>query len=195
MSTTTTDLRQVHLRTLRRLSLSAVLSTLLLTHLATRLPLFDSSPSILLASYDGLLARLARPLLRWDAFHFIDIASEGYSYDYEWAFFPGAPMVMRSIGEGLQYLRGDEVLSVAHVLVGGALGSLLCGTTTTLYDLTMHHFENPSIAYLACLLSLIPSSPATFWFSVYNEPFFTYLSYRGKHWPYIMYFFLLNRLR
>ena len=41
---------------------------------------------------------------------------------------------------------GAQELTMAHFLVAAGLISLSCGTTTILYDLTMHHFESPSIA-------------------------------------------------
>lgn len=173
------DVRREHLRTLRILSVAALLLTSCLTYAASQLPLFDSSPRLLLLQSGGSLAKAAAPLLRWDTFHFVHIAQEGYVYEYEWAFFPGAPFVMRIFGEVLRRLGGSEESTVAHVLVGGGLASLLCGTTMTLYDITLHHFGLPSIAYLTCLLSLLPSSPATLRFSASTEPFFTYFSYRG----------------
>lgn len=169
-----------HLRTLRFLSLASLSLTVLLTYVASRFPLFDSSPLLLLSPEQGFFAKAAFPLLRWDTFHFAQIAQEGYVYEYEWAFFPGAPFVMRTFGEALRRLRADDKLTIAHLLLGGGLSSLFCGTTTTLYDLTMHCFGSPAIAYLTCLLSLLPSSPATLRFSAYTEPFFTYFSYRGK---------------
>ncbi|KIP08294.1 glycosyltransferase family 76 protein, partial [Phlebiopsis gigantea 11061_1 CR5-6] len=153
--------------------------TLSLTYVASQLPLFDSSPRLLASPSDSALAKAVYPLLRWDTFHFLHIAQDGYVYEYEWAFFPGAPFVMRTCGEVLRRLSGSEQASVAHLLAGGGLASLLCETVTTLYDLTLHYFGSPAIAYLTCLLSLLPSSPVTLRFSAYTEPFFTYFSYRG----------------
>ena len=153
--------------------------TLILTYVASSLPLFDSSPLVLLSPDESLLAKAAFPLLRWDTFHFAHIAQEGYVYEYVWAFFPGAPFVMRTFGDSLRRALGDSKLSLAHLLAGGGLASLLCGTTTTLYDLTVHQFGSPAVAYLTCVLSLLPSSPATLRFSASTEPFFTYFSYRG----------------
>ncbi|GJE96715.1 glycosyltransferase family 76 protein [Phanerochaete sordida] len=173
------DARAQHLRALRLLSLSSLALTIFLTFAASELPLFDSSPHLLLPKQQSLLRRIAQPLLRWDTLYFAHIAQEGYVYEQEWAFFPGAPFVMRTAGELLRRLQADDSLTVAHLLAGGGLASLLCGTTTTLYDLTMHYFGSPSIAYLTCVLSLLPSSPATLRFSASTEPFFTYLSYRG----------------
>ena len=183
-------LRAIHLRNLRIISVASLCLTFSLTYVASQLPLFDSSPRLLASPSDGALAKAAYPLLRWDTFHFLHIAQEGYVYEHEWAFFPGAPFVMRTCGEILRWLSGSERPTVAHLLAGGGLASLLCGTVTTLYDLTLHHFGSPAIAYLTCLLSLLPSSPATLRFSASTEPFFTYFSYRGESTKYIVLKFL-----
>ncbi len=176
---------QGHLRILHVLSICTWLLTALLLYLSSWLPLFDSSPRVLIKnpSNRSFFDSLAHPLLRWDAFHFAHMAQEGYAYEHEWAFFPGASFIMRLVSRTVDYLRGSVGQPrVAELLSAGALASCFCGTTTTLYNLTLHHFGSPQIAFLTCLLSLLPSSPATLRFSAYNEPFFTYLSYRGEHW-------------
>ncbi|KAF7792808.1 hypothetical protein EIP86_003907 [Pleurotus ostreatoroseus] len=166
------------------------LSWCLRTNIASGLPLFDSSPNVLLPRTDVStesntslwLTWFARPLLRWDAFYFVHIAQEGYVYEQEWAFFPGASIVMKamtSIGRFAGFLGPSAKHDLAHLLMGGAIASLNCRTANILYDLTLHHFKSPSMAFLTCLLSLLPSSPATLLYTVYNEPFFTYFSYRG----------------
>lgn len=171
-----------HLRALRVASVGAWLLTIALLYLSSLLPLFDSSPKAVLLE-NTLRNRLVYPILRWDAFHFLHIAQEGYVYEYEWAFLPGIAAVMTYPAKLMRLLGLAESyggsLSMSDLLGSGALLSSLCGSAATLYRLTLLHFESPSIAYLAALLSLLPSSPATFRLSVYNEPFFTYLSYRG----------------
>lgn len=171
------DSRRRDLRRLHFVSIVVSVLTISLTYLASELPLFDSSPELLVPPSDNVLAKVTFPLLRWDAFHFVHIAQDGYIYEHEWAFFPGAPFIMRTSGEIVKALGART--TVAHLLAGGGLACLLCGSTTTLYDLTLRYFESPSIAYLTCLLSLLPSSPVTLRFSTYTEPFFTYFSYRG----------------
>ncbi|KAI0093296.1 GPI mannosyltransferase 2 [Irpex rosettiformis] len=171
-----------HLKTLRIASFAAWLLTLILLYISSLLPLFDSSPDIVLPR-TTLRERLAYPLLRWDVFHFVHIAQEGYVYEHEWAFLHGIAAAMKYPASLLRILGLTETatgsLSTSDLLLSGALLSCLCGSTTTLYRLTLHLFGSPSVAYLAALLSLLPSSPATLRFSVYNEPFFTYLSYKG----------------
>ncbi|KAI0093305.1 GPI mannosyltransferase 2 [Irpex rosettiformis] len=171
-----------HLKTLRIASFAAWLLTLILLYVSSLLPLFDSSPDVVLQR-TTLRERLAYPLLRWDAFHFVHIAQEGYVYEHEWAFLHGIAAAMKYPARLLRILGLTETttgsFSTSDLLLSGALLSCLCGSTTTLYRLTLHHFGSPSVAYLAALLSLLPSSPVTLRFSVYNEPFFTYLSYKG----------------
>jgi GPI mannosyltransferase 2 len=164
----------------RRLLLGATLLsrtlTVLLIYISAHLPLFDSSPQLLL-SPDA--PKLISALLRWDAFHFAHIAQGGYVFEHEWAFFPGTPLVMRGVGMLLGALSGQEI-SYAHLLLGGALGALLAGNAAFLvYELSLNHLGSPPLALLAATLSLFPSSPTASFVAPYTESFFTYLSYRG----------------
>ncbi|PBK91344.1 mannosyltransferase [Armillaria gallica] len=134
------------------LTVAARLLTAFLAFLASYLPLFDASS--------------VKSWLRWDAFHFSHIAREGYVYEHEWAFFPGLPFVIRRIEpDSIQW----------HML----MTAIACDTSVTLYRLSKHHLRIPSLAFLATLLSLLPSSPATLRLAPYAEPFFTYLAYKG----------------
>ena len=94
---------------------------------------------------------------------------------------------MRIAGEILRFVKGKWIGTHGPViwddlLQGGALAAFLCdvGSTTTLYNLTLHHLGSPNLALITSVLSLLPSSPATLRFAAYSEPFFTYLSYKGK---------------
>lgn len=134
-----------------------------LAGLTNLFPLFDASPKV---------DPNSSFLLRWDSFHFQHIAQEGYVYEYEWAFFPGAPLVTRWVGMLPAYWR-SPVLALGLLI-------LACRTTRTLYLLSLHHLGNPTLAFLTALLSLMPSSPPTLRMSLYAEPFFTYFSYNGR---------------
>ena len=148
---------------------SRLLSFLLL-QVSSRLSLFDSSPLLVTTS------KWAQPLLRWDSFHFLHIAEHGYVYENEWAFLPGTSFVMRISAKLLCFPFNSKL----NPLVAGALAAMACDTTRTLYHLTFHLLGSPSLAYLTALLSLVPSNPATLYVVPYSEPFFTYLSYKGK---------------
>ncbi|PFH51993.1 glycosyltransferase family 76 protein [Amanita thiersii Skay4041] len=134
----------------------SVLSYLLLSLAAQYLLLFDNSPRLLLHS---------SPLLRWDSFHFTHIATHGYFYEHEWAFFPALPAILR-------------ILHSPYSLPP-LLAALTCDSALTLYQLSLYHLRSPSLALIAAILFLLPSSPVTLRLAPYTEPFFTYLSYKG----------------
>ncbi|PIL32605.1 hypothetical protein GSI_05308 [Ganoderma sinense ZZ0214-1] len=179
-----------HRRILFAFSCIASLLTLILAVASAWLPLFDSSPKVLLPPWTeptsilGSLRRaLACSVLRWDAFHFAHIAQEGYVYEHEWAFFPAAPSLMRSLGGVLRSWNptvANSQLELEHILVGGVLGSMLSvHSVLVLYDLTVELLGSPNVALLAALLSLLPSSPVTLRVAGYTEAIFTWSSYSG----------------
>ncbi|RPD56805.1 mannosyltransferase [Lentinus tigrinus ALCF2SS1-7] len=170
-------------------SVTATVLTLLVTLAAAQLPLFDSSPRVLLPPPgDGrfsLRHALASAILRWDAFHFAAIAKEGYAYENQWAFFPGAPFVMRTAGKLVNAVlslfgASSSASEWEEVLLGGLSAAVLSVLSTLrLYELSVVHLGSSDAAFLAALLSLLPSSPVTLRLAGYSEPFFTYLSYTG----------------
>ncbi|KAK7692820.1 hypothetical protein QCA50_004455 [Cerrena zonata] len=165
-----------HLRLIRVLSVCTWLLSTLLLNLASYLPLFDSSPRVVLNGSDS-------PFLRWDVFHFGHIATEGYIYEYEWAFFPGLPFFVMRLGafvlHSLGILQSSSAFTWDNILKSGALIVAVTGANTTLYELTLELTGSPQMAFLSSLLSLLPSSPATLRLVPYTEPFFTFLSYKG----------------
>lgn len=165
-----TSLETTHRTRLLRLSIAARLAAFALLHLASRLPLFDESPLLVPG-----ISVLERPLLRWDAFHFLHTAEHGYVHEHEWAFLPGVAYLMRTWGL-LQRLAGQ---TPAHLLLMGMAGALACDTSQLLYALSLHHLRSAELAFVASVLSLIPTSPVTAYFAPYNEPFFANFSYRG----------------
>ncbi|KAG1799794.1 glycosyltransferase family 76 protein [Suillus plorans] len=163
-----------HVQTLLTLSVIVRLAVWILVYISARsLPLFDASPSIWINGTPP-----SSILLRWDAFHFAHIAREGYVYEHEWAFFNGLPLLMR-ISDHLQALAGFDTNGWGTLLRGGAGMAILCDSTHVLYHLSLHYFRSPSLAFLSAALSLLSSSPVALKLASYNEPFFTYLSYRG----------------
>ncbi|KAI9445656.1 glycosyltransferase family 76 protein [Russula earlei] len=171
-STSTTD----HIHRLDKLTvLSRILVAASIHISSSYLPLFDASPSTFLTPPAS--RSFASPLLRWDAFHFVAIAKEGYSHDQHWAFFPGVPLLLR-IAHRLPVLFVDHTTS-ALAWVALLHASIAIPTTRAIYHLTLIHFRSPSFALLTALLSLLPASPATLYFAPYAEPIFTFLSYRG----------------
>lgn len=165
-------------RILLLFTIVARLLTVFLLLITSLLPLFDSSPNILPTPKWSWITSL----LRWDAFHFVHIAEHGYVYENEWAFFPGTPFLMRTASSAIRFVTGSVgPPDWSDLLLGGALAALACDTTSTFYQLSLHHLGSPSVAFLASLLSLLPSSPVTLRFAAYSEPLFTYLSYKGGY--------------
>ncbi|KAI5889799.1 glycosyltransferase family 76 protein [Schizophyllum commune H4-8] len=149
---------------LRTLSYASRALLILFALLASYLlPPFDAS-----AKADSFTAPWSDALVRWDVFHFAQIARGGYQYEHQWAFFPGLPWLLRA-----------TAFKERDYLLGGALLVLLCDTTLVMYDLSLLALGNRDAALLSAMLSLLPSSPATLRLVPYAEPFFTYLSYRG----------------
>ena len=143
---------------------------LLLLFLCSYLPLFDSSPWVVLDKSTTSWA--GSSLLRWDVFH-LGLVADERMYEHQWAFFPGAPAFMKLLGRTA--LNNDWTA----LLQGGLLLTIACDSTLVLYDLGRHHLKSTSLSFLSATLSLLPSSPATLRYAPYAEPFFTWASYRG----------------
>lgn len=161
---------------LTRLTLALHVTIAILLYFFSKLPSFDSSASLLLNS------GWATSLVRWDVFHFAHIAKDGYAFEYEYAFFPGVSLIMQYGQRALRLLRICSKDDWEGYALAGTLASTAVSVDSvhTLYDLTLHHFRSPAFAYLTAFLSLLSSSPATLRYAPYTEPFFTYLSYKGK---------------
>ncbi|KAF9484473.1 mannosyltransferase [Pholiota conissans] len=163
----TTKGEERHRALLFRYSIAVRLFSFALLHIAsTWLPLFDASPLLVQD-----ITTLEYPLLRWDAFHFHHIAAKGYVYEHEWAFFP----MMRA----LSLLQPSSLRGPKHLLLIGMTAALACDSSQLLYTLSLFHLRSADLAFLASVLSLIPTSPVTAYFVPINEPFFTHFSYRG----------------
>jgi phosphatidylinositol glycan class V len=176
-SSTCQHLIEKHTRILFWATIASRLWTWILVALASRFPLFDSSPLILLPDSDKTL----RAALRWDVFHFGSIADNVYAYEYQWAFFPGTPILMRAMGKilGLLTPGANAPVTWGKLVLGGTLLSMSTSTTKIMYTLSLRILGSHHLALVASLLALIPSSPATLYFAPGTEPFFTYLSYDG----------------
>lgn len=90
------------------------------------LPLFDNSPA--------LLGITGSPTVRWDAIHFLSVASGGYQFEQQLAFQPGWQLALRRVGAVWQAIFGGADLSSKEIVRGcgvfmiflaGARGCLL----------------------------------------------------------------------
>jgi len=159
-----------HRKQLLIFTLASQVLILLLLFLCSYLPLFDSSPWVVLDK--STVSWATSSLLRWDIFHFRLVADERM-YEHQWAFFPGVPTFMEFLG---QITPSD---SWSTFLQGGIMLTIACNSTLALYDLSLHHLKSPSLSFLSAALSLLPGSPATLRYAPYAEPFFAWASYRG----------------
>ncbi|KPV74089.1 glycosyltransferase family 76 protein [Rhodotorula graminis WP1] len=160
------------------LTLRAVTS-LLLVPLGSLLPSFETDA----ATLSRPVAWWARPFVRWDSVHFVNIAVEGYKTEQQAAFMPGLPAIMRSGAEALHWLsrrtgpvQGDEVVLV------GLLATTLATTTAALYlhRLTVITFPSrPRHALLTALLFLFAPSRPTLHGVPYTEPFAALFTFGG----------------
>lgn len=104
--------------------LSRILHLTVLSGLSKALPLFDTSPSLLLSS--------PPPALRWDAIHFASVAYNGYEYEQQVAFQPGWLAVMRLAGEGVRFIRAASVVELKDVILGGTIVANVAFVAATL---------------------------------------------------------------
>lgn len=167
---TTDGSRERHRKQLLIFALASQASILLLLFLSSYLPLFDSSPWVVLDK--STTSWPTSSLLRWDVFH-LGLVADERMYEHQWAFFPGAPTFTKLLG---QIAPSNDW---ATLLQAGVLLAITCDSTLVLYDLSLHHLKSTSLSFLSATLSLLPSSPATLRHASYAEPFFTWASYRG----------------
>ena len=146
------------------------------------LPPFDSSHQVILpasTTTNSFLERFISTSLRWDSFHFLEIAQRGYTYEHLYAFFPGVPTLMRA--SSLLFGYGTTL----GMLWGSWVAVVGCYTLTTLYDLTLVHTGSHDLAMLATACSIFTTSPATLLHAPYTEPFFAFFSFKGADFHYM----------
>lgn len=134
--------------------------------------LFDDHEAQGVLIFNSTLARRDAALesfTKWDSAHFLTITKHGYRHEWQYAFFPVYPMLMRwaqeRVSRFLPELDHDAVL----VLVGVALSNVaFVVATRALFWLTLHILESEAWAYAAALAFCI--NPASVFMStVYTE--------------------------
>jgi phosphatidylinositol glycan class V len=170
----------------RLLSLAAcILADMLLPdHIPSGVELFE-------VQYSSATSRaLLQPFTRWDALHFLKIASEGYQLEHQLAFFPLFPALLRTVGWGVGSvweavggggsgggggLTQHEALLVAGLLLNLCAFALsACVLEALLLRLRLPH----PTAQLGVLLYVL--NPAGVFFgSLYTESLYALLSFSG----------------
>lgn len=138
------------------------------------LPQFDASAKLVSSTFPATAA------LRWDAFHFLHTARNGYVYEHEWAFLPGVSFLMHIARFVYKNIAG-RYPTPEDTLWPAIIAAIAIDSSQLVYSLSLYHLKSPDMALLSTLLSLIPTSPMTLLFAPYNEPFFTHLSLRGMY--------------
>lgn len=177
-------------------AIPAVLTTLLLAVLTSptnpyRNPLFDASPS--------LLGTKDASLIRWDAIHFLSVASDGYQYEQQLAFQPGWHAVLHVVGRVWQSVfrtaRLQDAITRGSIplmwILAGIRGCLLFGSVqTSPYGLwtaadglvwTCRLTEtviSRRVAVVSTLFYLLAPTPAVL-VSPYTEPLYACFTFAG----------------
>lgn len=128
-----------HARLVISLSVTARILTSLLIYLgsAASIPFDSSHLTLELINTAPLLRKWASFAVRWDTFHFTRIAQNGYVYEYEYAFMPGTPAVMRLIAfiaRALGVVQWDDPPSQMELSMCGFIASILLDPAWPLYQ-------------------------------------------------------------
>ncbi|KAL2917981.1 ER membrane glycoprotein subunit of the GPI transamidase complex-like protein [Polyrhizophydium stewartii] len=125
-----------------------------------------------------MAAALARPLVRWDAVHFVDIAAGGHHFEQQFAFFPGLPLLARALAApavAAGVLCRSAALPLAGIVVANAS---FVAAAVALHRLSLAVLQDRRAARAAAMLFCV--NPAgIFMSSVYTESPFALLTFVG----------------
>lgn len=129
---------------------------------------------------DRIVSFLLDGLIRWDGHHFLHIATHGYTFETNLAFFPLYPLAVRCLANGLYWLQDDYgiISFVSAVKIAGVSLNLVCFllATEALYDLSRRVLKDEYLAYKAGLFFSI--NPASIFFSApYSESLNSWLTF------------------
>ncbi|KAJ8328132.1 ER membrane glycoprotein subunit of the GPI transamidase complex-like protein [Batrachochytrium dendrobatidis] len=119
-------------------------------------------------------------LVRWDAVYFLGIAEQGYTYEQQFAFFPGLPLLMQAATHSLSSVFGSSVCNHVLLVISGILISNTCFVmaTVALYKLSAHVLHDNHIAFVSAILFAF--NPAgIFMSSIYTESPFALCAFMG----------------
>jgi phosphatidylinositol glycan class V len=118
--------------------------TAFLLYTTSYLPSFDTSAEILIPT--GSRWRWEGLIFRWDMFHFSHIAQRGYEYEYEFAFFPGVPLVLNLLGRVGRWLYVRMNIDEGRVVAFGGSFIVFCISGFTALDLYQCVSLSPSFS-------------------------------------------------
>ncbi|CEM36574.1 unnamed protein product [Vitrella brassicaformis CCMP3155] len=143
---------------------------------ATELMFGEHPPSAGIAG--RLLDTFVLPLVRWDALFFLSIASDGYLYEHHHAFFPGLPLLMRTLS--LPLLPSSTTSARRLIAVVGVILSNGCFVSAAvgLLHLARQLANDGRTAFFAAALFCLPAS-SVFMSSLYTESAFCCCAFWG----------------
>jgi phosphatidylinositol glycan class V len=119
---------------------------------------------------------IADPFVKWDSIHFLNIALKGYQNDYQFAFYPAYPYLLRlsaKIFIPLQFLTEADMM-VCRGIAFSLLFSLI--SLILLREILKELDFSPKVVNTACLVFIF--NPAfIFFLSLYTESCFTMVSW------------------
>ena len=176
--------RAVDARTHAHIAALACLSRLsvLLLAVVSDLLLPDHQPTgVLVERFDAKCgaAAVLRPFTRWDSAHFLNVAQHGWRDDWNFAFFPLYPILLRAGAAALAGLR-LPLCPQERLVLGGVLlsNAAFVAAACCLHALTLAVLRDRDIARRATLLFCL--SPASAFFSsLYTESAFALATFGG----------------
>lgn len=135
--------------------------------------LADHNPKGIVQRFDTNRISLLQTFTRWDAAHYLSIASGGYSYEQALAFFPAYPFVIRAFTDVLPIdmsIQKDTILVLTGLVVSNGF---FVGSAVVLIYLCTDFGLSSRQTILALLLFCF--NPASVFFStVYSESMYCF---------------------
>ena len=127
---------------------------------------------------DIFLKKLISGFIRWDAIYFVNIASDGYRFEQQYAFFPLLPLIMRYGSKLLFFL--PNISRIVKMAIVGVIFTNTCHVMSSilLYKLTMILFSSRRFAAISSLVYAWNPASA-FLTSVYSEAPFAMFTFAG----------------
>lgn len=140
----------------------------------------------LLIEYSSQLsATLLSPFVKWDAIHFLKVASEGFQKEHQLVFFPLYPFLMRLVGRIVDSTPLATHFTHLESIIVGSLVMNIAAFVAALMILKrllprIASGASKDVAELALLMFMF--NPAGIFFtSIYTESMFALLSWTGFH--------------
>jgi phosphatidylinositol glycan class V len=147
---------------------------------------------------DRAIRATIEPFVYWDGQHFMTIATAGYEYEKEHAFFPFVPLMARASGALIELMVPSSIISSYDAMLIGVFIitnlTFIAAAAAFLY-LSAHVLQDRTLALRSALLFCI--TPASIFMSaVYTESYFALFSFCGlyclvrrRYWTAALWFF------